>query len=194
MLLPAIWFGSLCISLLFAWGVRLHDKKRHHPLALSHFAGGLGLFFTILFGFVLTPFFSRQLSTTLQKTKWPSVDGTIVASTVVGERAFRPDIRYEYLVNNKHYSGSSFLNMPGFGGRMNRLDAAEKLAKAFPAGSHIVVYYRPENPQESTLVPQPAYSYFIKIGTSTILFILGLILLFLWISQRLSKPLSDERS
>ncbi|MBN1479866.1 DUF3592 domain-containing protein [candidate division KSB1 bacterium] len=193
MLLPLIWLGSFCFSLLFACIVRFYYKKQNRPFTLAHLVAFLGLFVTIIFGFLLTPLFSAQLTTALKKTEWPSVDGEIIASSVVGERAFRPDIRYEYYVKNKKYSGSSSLNVPGFGGRMNRLDAAEKLTKSHPVESFIAVYYNPDNPLESTLVPQPGYSHFIKLGTSTILFNAGLIIIFLWITQGKRKSQPHER-
>ena len=110
-------------------------------------------------------------------------------------RAFRPDIKYQYTVKDETLEGTSFLRVPGFGGRMNRLDAADKLVHLYPAGKSITVYYNPENRKESTLQPTPAYSIFLKLGTSILLSVIGMTVIFMAGYQKKEPhPLYKERT
>lgn len=110
---------------------------------------------------------------------WRTAEGRVTTSKVVGDRAFRPDVEYTYEVNGISYSGMSTLDMPGFGGRMNRLHMAETLSKMHPVGSRLTVYYNPEDPQQSLLIIHPPYSVYLKLASSAILFPLSLVLILL---------------
>lgn len=106
---------------------------------------------------------------------WPTVTGRITASTVVGERAFRPNLVYQYAVDSIVYTDSSFLDMPSFGGRRSRYDAAEKKAAEYPVGSEVPVHYNPAHPAESRLKITAPWSVYGQVGFSGFLIVLGLI-------------------
>lgn len=175
--------------------IYLYYKLKKQPLRVPKPIFLIGILFIILFGFMLTPIFSFQLADAFATSKWPSVQGTIVSSKVVGGRAFRPDIQYDYTVENQTFTGSSYLNSPGFGGRMNRLDAAEKLVHLYPAGKSIKVFYNPDNHGDSTLSPHPTYSHYLKFGTSAFLLWIGMLILFTYgfTKNRFPKPIYKER-
>lgn len=193
MALSLISLFSLLLSGLIAGSVYLYYKKKNKTPQVPTVVFVIGIIFVILFGMILTPTFYFQLETALEISSWPSVKGEILSSDVIGGRAFRPDIKYEYYVDSTRYEGSSYLNIPGFGGRMNRLDAAEKLVELYPPGMEITVYYNPQQPGESTLNPHPRYSHYMKLGTSIILFIAGMTILYLKGSRKI-KPLYRERT
>ena len=112
------------------------------------------------------------------------MNGIVLSSEVIGYRAFRPDIEYQYVVNNDTLRGKSFLNQPGFGGRMNRLDAAEKNVVKYKAGTSITVFYNPKFPEISTLFPGPAYSLFLKLGSSVLFILFGATISLMWLLQK----------
>ncbi len=136
----------------------------------------LGLFL-IVAGAFLVIFNSEKMEKVLALKKWPVTTGVIVSSKVVGKRAFRPDIKYKYTINNKSYSDTTFLHVPGFGGRSNRLDAAEKIVQGFPPGTSVTVHYNPTNPQQSVLKANPWYSIYLQLAFGATLFACGVFLL-----------------
>ena len=181
----------------FAFAFRFNAKRTHRAILLSKYILALGLFLAILFGLILTPLLCSQLNKALATTTWPTVRGRIISSDVIGERAFRPEVTYEYIINSDTLMGLSNLNVPGFGGRMNRLDAAEKLVQLYPPNAHITVSYNPDNVHESTLSPHPTYSAFLELGTSTLLYLIGVTIIFLRLFKRdltASTPRSAEKN
>ena len=146
----------------------------------------LKIFATLLLlsGLIFTTFFSFKLQSSEARKTWPSVNGVVLSSEVIGDRAFRPDIEYQYVANKDTLRGKSFLNQPGFGGRMNRLDAAEKNVLKYKAGTSITVFYNPKFPEISTLFPGPAYSLFLKLGSSTLFLLFGATISLMWLLQK----------
>lgn len=106
---------------------------------------------------------------------WPTTEGTIRVSEVIGERAFRPHLIYDYEINQTVYTDSSFLDMPSFGGRRSRKDAAEKKAEAYPVGSPVTIHYNPQNPAESKIKINAPWSVYGQLGLAGFLIILGLV-------------------
>ena len=192
MLLAFINLACITIASAAAIGFRLKYSQERFP-HLPVQALLLGLFLIILFGAVLTPIFSFKFSDALKRKKWPTIDGVIVSSQVVGERAFRPNIEFRYIVNGDTLFANSFMNQPGFGGRMNRLDAAEKIVQKYKPGAVVKVYFDPANPLNATLSPNPTYAMFLKLGTSSLLYLTGLIILFLWRKKPKATPIYRER-
>ena len=131
----------------------------------------------IVAGAFLVIFNSEKMEKVLALKKWPVTTGVIVSSKVVGERAFRPDIKYHYAVNGKSYSDTTYLHVPGFGGRSNRLDAAEKIVQSLPPGTSVTVHYNPVNPQQSVLKASPWYSIYLQLAFGATLFACGVFLL-----------------
>jgi hypothetical protein len=65
------------------------------------------------------------------------------------------------------------MNFPGFGGRTNRIDAANKLVSQFAAGEKITVYYDPTDPSHSLLKSGPTWDIFGQLGLGITLLFLG---------------------
>ncbi len=108
---------------------------------------------------------------------WPSVDGVVVASRVAGERAFHPEIVYEYSVAGSTYRDSTSFDTPSFGGRSSKRNVAEAIVANFPVGSPVRVHYDPALPSRSLLRITPDWSHFGKIGLGGVLLGVGLFLI-----------------
>ncbi len=102
-------------------------------------------------GFIISVLSAGTIDTYLEMRSWPSVGGTILSSDIAGIRAFRPEITYEYIVNNTTYKRTTDLQMPSFGGRTSKLDVATKLAGMYPIGTEVTVFYEPADPGDSRL-------------------------------------------
>ena len=116
-------------------------------------------------------FESRQISLVMQKRGWPRAEAIVDSTRVLGKRAFRPQVYYHYSVQEVEYQGVSDLHMPGFGGRLNRLDSAEKMAAEHQPGHRLQVYYNPNRPQESLLTVVPSFAAFIKMASVWLLLV-----------------------
>lgn len=121
-------------------------------------------------GIALIFLFSNKLNSYGEYKTWGRVTGTIVSAKVIGIRAFRPDIQYEYLVEGTRYTGTSFLNVPGFGGRSNRRDAAHKLVNQFGPGKKLTVFFNPQKPKNSLLKISPPYSVYVQLAFAATFF------------------------
>ncbi len=194
MFLQYIMLFVILMAGVLAFSIRFYYKKKEKELRAPKVVLLLGIVLVVVFGFVLTPILYFQLNEAVAVSKWPSVDGAITSSKVIGGRAYRPDIRYDYYVDGSRFTGSSYLNSPGFGGRMNRLDAAEKLVHLNPVGKSITVYYNPDNNAESTLTPHPTFSNYLKLGTSAFLLWLGMTILFIFGQRPGKQPIYKERT
>jgi hypothetical protein len=128
---------------------------------------------------------SGQIAGVLKKRTWPRADAVVDSTRVLGKRAFRPQVYYHYSVQQVLYQGISDLHMPGFGGRLNRLDSAEKMAAEHQKGQKISIYYNPARPQESMLTVVPSFAAFIKIAIAWILLVISIaVVLSPWLGTR----------
>ena len=115
---------------------------------------------------------------------WTSVPGVIIDSRVIGERAYRPEIVYQYSVDDRVYRDSTSLDPPGFGGRNAKRDAAEGVASEYPVGKAVVIHYNPSDPTDSRLKITPPWSVYGKTGFGGFLFGAGLFLTALYLGQQ----------
>ena len=115
---------------------------------------------------------------------WPSVPGTVVESGVVGERAIRPRVVYEYIVDSITYRSESDLRAPMFGGKRKKYDAAEELAGDYPVGSEVTVRYNPDSTAQSTVTAFVTWDVYSKLGLALTLVLIGGIGLIFWLRAR----------
>lgn len=108
---------------------------------------------------------------------WPAVSGTVIRSEVVGERAARPNVVYEYRVDGVRYQDSSALSPPSFGGRTSRRGVAEEIASEYPDGREVTIHYQPGNPANSLLRVYAPWSAYGKLGSGGVVFFLGVMTL-----------------
>lgn len=105
---------------------------------------------------------------------WPQINGRVIDSRIIGTRAIRPNIVYEYTVNGREYRDSSSLDTPPFGARATKYGEADTLVALYPIGKEITIHYNPEQPSQSRLRVSPPWNLFGKMGLGALLYALGL--------------------
>ena len=119
---------------------------------------------------------SEMLVTTRQHVNWPTTEGTVVTSEVVGTRAFHPHIVYQYTVAGVTYRDSTALDLPSVGGRHTAYDAASWIVEQYPVGRKVTIHYNPDNPTESGIRVFPSWDVYGKLSVGAVVLIGGLIL------------------
>ncbi len=117
--------------------------------------------FIACFGLALLVFFIGMFRYQRRAAHWPSVSGTIVASTVESFRKrlnnsksgtpvtlYRPVVEFVYTVNGHDYRSKQIKLLTEVSGQQSY---AEKVAAKYPAGSTVDVHYDPANPGNAAL-------------------------------------------
>ncbi len=118
-----------------------------------------------------------EIETVLQGREirnWPTAEGVVTESGIVGDRAIRPRVVYEYQVDSAVYRSESDLRVPMFGGRRKKYDVATKLVAKYPVGSPVTVYYQPDSVARSTIVPEVPWDVYGKLGLGVLLCLIGM--------------------
>lgn len=108
---------------------------------------------------------------------WSKTQGTIIDSRVIGVRAFRPEIVYQYHVDSIVFTDSTSLDPPSFGGRNSKRDAAEGVASEYPVGKAVTIHFNPNDPTDSRLKITAPWSVYGQLGFGAFLFGAGLLLI-----------------
>jgi hypothetical protein len=134
----------------------------------------LFLVFITCIGAAIIVIESHDIDQFLEMRKWPTVEAKIISSRVEGQRAFHPEIIYEYAVSGETYTGTTDMGVPGFGTKANRLNVASTNVVHNPVGKIITVHYDPHNPSNSQLRIVPTYTTFILLSVASMLLGTGL--------------------
>lgn len=128
-------------------------------------------------GPMLTVIAGREIVTAREIKRWPTVQGIVTKSEVVGNRAIRPLVFYQYRVGGTTYSDSSSLGVPPFGNRRVRLDESETIAAEYKAGDSVKIHYDPTTPGRSTLYAREDWASYLRLTIGAMLFGVGLFFL-----------------
>ena len=155
-----------------------------------------GLFVITVFVFaasvVSIPIIVLRFKTANASGDWPTIQGTVIESRIQEHQSglhasYKPIVRYEYSVNDEFYSGS-VLSLSDYSSQDKFV--ARKIARKYPFGSNVTVYYNPDNPSEALLEPGfnvlLLFFLFIPIG----LFVFGVAILKMHI-HGVEKPCED---
>lgn len=102
----------------------------------------------MLFGAMLAFGGGRMLYRAHASERWPTTEGTVVASGVETLRSrrttrFHPEVRYEYAVGGHTYSADTI----SFGGNdTGALPDAQRLTHRYASGTKLPVHYEPDDP------------------------------------------------
>jgi len=115
-----------------------------------------------------------HLQVVIERRNWPSVDGVVVKSEVVGERAPHPLIVFEYTLDGVKHVGNTDLHAPGFGLRTSREEVAYAIVNALPVGAEVKVFYNPSDSTEALLKPGPTWNVLVRLSLGLMLYFIGI--------------------
>jgi hypothetical protein len=165
----AVVAGFLILLLMAAVAVAAVFGVRSFPLRVARWVVLLGLALGAA-GVLLVILEVHNLKENQKLYEWPTVSGVVLSSGIIGERAYRPNIVYQYVVAGITYRDSTSLNTPSFGNRNTREGEAEALSDAYPVGKDVVVHYDPAMPSRSHLRISPGWDVYGKMGLGGTLF------------------------
>lgn len=133
----------------------------------------------VLVGVVILFLGGRVIVRAHASQRWPTVEGTVVASSVQsksgnkGGTTYHAEVLYEYRVDGELYSSSTV----AFGAYGSSNPApARKTVNRYPRKSKVVVYYAPEDPTLSTLEPGVSAKSFFLAGIGLLFSSVGVVM------------------
>jgi hypothetical protein len=119
----------------------------------------IAAFFFLVPGLACTLFALRSLWTVVASRSWPTVEASVVRSTVTrfrgdsmsgGNRFYQPSIAYQYEIDGVTYVGTR-LDWGRFG---TTREEAQRVADGYPFGQLVTAYYDPSRPHRSVIEPR----------------------------------------
>jgi len=128
---------------------------------------GLGI---VCFGF-------HQLHYARASLSWETCEGTITHSEVTRHQGsgknrrttYGVSICYDYTVGDKKYTGDRYR----YGDYNSSSSRASGIVNEHPVGAVVKVYYSPDEPERSVLVPGPNWTVYLLIGMGAVFFLAG---------------------
>ncbi len=112
----------------------------------------------------------------LRYAQWIPVRAVVESAHVIGQRAFRPEVVLRYRVGDSSFVLTSFMDVPGFGSKRNRLDVAERIVAKLAVGDSVTVFYDPNRPSDARVHRRLSYSNYLIVTTGLCFLVLGLVL------------------
>lgn len=141
----------------------------------------LGVVFSVVgIMFVLIGYFFVKGARKVEK--WVETKGVVVDSKVVShpdldnnQAMFAPVITYRFKVGEDEYTSSDygFMDLSYDNPRK-----AERIAKKYPVGKEITVYYNPEKPYKAVLVKKSNFLIYIPLFLGCLFALIGFAILF----------------
>ncbi len=116
----------------------------------------------------------REILLAREIKAWPTAEGVILKSEIIGDRAIRPLVTYQYSVGGQTYTDSTSMGVPPFGNRRVRLNESETIAAEYKVGDSVRVYVDPVNSAHSTLYAREDWASYMRLTIGAILFGAGL--------------------
>ena len=127
---------------------------------------GFIIFLGVVGYFIFWPGFT-QVKFGWISSDWPTCEGEFTLSEVSSkedsddETVYTFNVLYEYEVNGKQYQNSRLASRPV---TASSTDGLSRYLRDFPKGASTDVYYNPNNPTESIILPGSRYgSWFLVI-------------------------------
>ena len=110
------------------------------------------------------------ISREFERHSWPTVQASVIATTITGERAYNPALTCRYRVNGTDYILTTDLDTPPFGRKRTRRQTAEIIIAEHPIGSEIKVHYNPDKPEQALVRTGPFWNNYMILITGVMLF------------------------
>jgi len=118
----------------------------------------------LITGILLSIISSNEISKALVRKSWPAVKAVVVKTTIIGNRAFNPQITCKYKISGKDYMMITDLNTPGFGRKRSRWQTADIILKDYTVGSEVRINYNPKDPGEAYIRTGPYWSDYMQFS------------------------------
>jgi hypothetical protein len=128
----------------------------------------------LLFGSSLMYISASEISQAVSRQSWPIKMATVISAEIVGDRAYSPQLKCEYTVDNQIYTVTTDLKTPGFGRTKTRRQTSEIILNEYPLGSKVRIRYNPDNPEEAFIRTGPYWSDYMQVSLGILLSVLGL--------------------
>lgn len=116
-------------------------------MLIKRIVGALGILFIVIFAFFYLRIQLREWTLFRASDEWPDVVGKVTYSVAQYDSdGSSPYIVYEYRVEGHLYKHHTRVQ---FGSEYT--SEAESLVAKYPAGSDVIIYYNPDNPNDSVL-------------------------------------------
>jgi hypothetical protein len=148
-------------------GARILKPKSPFSAIIPLVAIGVG-------GIILVAVDTRNIKAAFAQRQWPTANGVVIDRIIVGDRAIRPLVTYQYIIGGQSFTAESDLKVPGFGLRTVRRDTAETTLLGFSPGTAVTVFYNPDDPRDSHLRPGPTWNMLTRYAFGIVLFGSGL--------------------
>lgn len=166
------------LSLLFFIAAFRIDRKQQpgeQPVRKQRFSTATVLF---VIGAGLFLYGANTLAIAWRSTAWPTVDGKVFHASKSARLAV---LWYEYHVQGTRYVAENLRVSEG--NWMPSDDAAKDVARRYPAGTVVKVYYNPNDPSYAVLEPGAWYGNFVFPAIGAIVFFCA------WFTKKLAAAM-----
>lgn len=139
-----------------------------------------GLLFAVVGGFVGFYFGKPLIDEAKASESWPTVQGSVTESqleshTDDGSTTYSVHVIYEYTVQGQQLDSDRVW----FGGDYSTSDRSgmQKIVRDYPIGKQVTVYYSPDDPTESVLLPGAYFSTYIIFVVGMVFLVAGAVML-----------------
>lgn len=153
------------------------------------------LVFTTLLGLALTGYGIRNIIDAWKSKSWPTVEGEITRSVITekldddSRTRYTLHVDYDYTIDRSRFTGKRFK-----GDRIEFVspdyhdhEEAKSVLSRYPLGEKVTVYYDPENPAKSVLVPGNWAGNIPLIAAGLLFFGLGALFILMIVSEVYAK-------
>lgn len=149
------------------------------------------LIFATLLGLALMGYGVRNIIDARKSNSWPTVEGEITRSVMTekldddSRTRYTLHINYDYTIDRSRFTGKRFKGdriefvSPDYHDR----EEAESVLGRYPLGEKVTVYYDPEHPAKSVLVPGNWAGNIPLIAAGLLFFGLGALFIMMMVSE-----------
>jgi len=174
--LMIISFICILVCVLILRSLRIKFRIPHFLLIISTIL--------ILSGVVLSVSQEKDVQYYNEMKQWPTVMAKVSGTRITGKFAVLPEISYTYMIGDSIYTGTTNLDIPGFGNRKKRDQTARIILQDYVEGTDVEIIYNPHDPSQSHLRRSPPWNVYGRLGFGIFLFAGGSFILLFRLIQK----------